>query len=67
MSDKEWEDGDDSALYDEGYNAGYKDSIIKLLEILDSVANQEKVNDLPSSFTLSVVIATMKELLKEAK
>jgi hypothetical protein len=67
MSDKEWEDGDDSALYDEGYSAGYKDSIIKLLEILDSVANQERVNDLPSSFTLSVVIATMKELLKEAK
>jgi len=67
MSDKEWEDGDDSALYDEGYNAGYKDTIIKVIEILDSVASQEKINDLPSSFTMSVVIATMRELLKEAK
>lgn len=23
MSDKEWEDGDDSALYDSGYDSGY--------------------------------------------
>ena len=28
--DKEWEDGDDSALYDEGYDAGYKQAIVDM-------------------------------------
>ena len=27
MSDKEWEDGDDSALYDDGYRAGVRDAV----------------------------------------
>ena len=27
MSDKEWEDGDDSALYDDGYRAGVRDTV----------------------------------------
>ena len=27
MSDKEWEDGDDAALYDDGYRAGVRDAV----------------------------------------
>ena len=27
MSDKEWEDGDDSALFDDGYRAGVRDAV----------------------------------------
>jgi len=26
--DREWQDGDDSALYEEGYDAGYKQAIV---------------------------------------
>jgi hypothetical protein len=27
MSDKEWEDGDDSTLFDDGYRAGVRDAV----------------------------------------
>jgi hypothetical protein len=27
MSDKEWEDGDDAALFDDGYRAGVRDAV----------------------------------------
>jgi hypothetical protein len=57
---QEWEDGDDSALYD----SGYTDGIIKAIEILDSVRAQSEVDRLPSSFTVSVVIATLREIAK---
>jgi hypothetical protein len=56
----EWKDGDDSDLYD----SGYRDGIIKAIEILDSVREQEQVDRLPSSFTVSVVVATLREILK---
>jgi hypothetical protein len=34
MSDKEWEDGDDSALYDSGYNKGYADGAYDAIIII---------------------------------
>ena len=57
---QEWEDGDDSALYD----SGYYDGLIKAVEVLDSVRAQSEVDRLPSSFTVSVVIATLREIAK---
>jgi hypothetical protein len=57
---QEWKDGDDSDLYD----SGYSDGIIKAIEILDSVRAQPEVDRLPSSFTVSVVVATLREILK---
>ena len=32
MSDKEWEDGDDAALYDDGYRAGVWDAVALINE-----------------------------------
>ena len=57
---EEWQDGDDSALYD----SGYYDGLIKAVEVLDSVRAQPEVDRLPSSFTVSVVIATLREIAK---
>ena len=56
--DYEWKDGDDAALYDEGY----LDGITKAITILDSVRLQPEVDRLPSSFTVSVVIATLRKI-----
>jgi hypothetical protein len=61
---QEWEDGDDSAIYDKGYTDGYKDGLIKASEILFSVKEQPQVDRLPSSFTVSVVLGTIREILK---
>jgi 3',5'-cyclic AMP phosphodiesterase CpdA len=57
---QEWKDGDDSALYD----SGYYDGLIKAVEVLDSVRAQPEVDRLPSGFTVSVVIATLREIAK---
>jgi hypothetical protein len=57
---REWQDGDDSALYD----SGYYDGLIKAVEVLDSVRAQPEVDRLPSGFTVSVVIATLREIAK---
>ena len=57
---REWQDGDDSKLYDDGY----KDGLIKASEILFSVREQPEVDRLPSSFTLSVVLGTIRQILK---
>ena len=56
--DYEWRDGDDTALYDEGY----LDGITKAITILDSVRAQPEVDRLPSGFTVSVVIATLRKI-----
>ena len=56
--DYEWKDGDDTAFYDEGY----LDGIAKAITILDSVRAQPEVDRLPSSFTVSVVIATLRKI-----
>jgi hypothetical protein len=57
---REWQDGDDSALYD----SGYYDGLVKAITILDSVRLEKQVDRLPSSFTVSVVIAKLREILK---
>jgi hypothetical protein len=56
--DYEWKDGDDTALYDEGY----LDGITKAITILDNVRRQPEVDRLPSGFTVSVVIATLRKI-----
>ena len=56
--DYEWKDGDDAAIYDEGYLEG----ITKAITILDNVRAQQEVDRLPSSFTVSVVIATLRKI-----
>ena len=58
--DYEWQDGDDSALWDDGYREG----ITKAITILDSVRQQPEVDRLPSGFTVSVVIATLRKVLE---
>ena len=58
--DYEWRDGDDSALWDDGYREG----ITKAITILDSVRQQPEVDRLPSGFTVSVVIATLRKVLE---
>ena len=60
--DYEWQDGDDTALYDEGYDEGYKEGITKAITILDNVRRQPEVDRLPSGFTVSVVIATLRKI-----
>ena len=56
--DYEGQDGDDTALYDEGY----LDGITKAITILDNVRRQPEVDRLPSGFTVSVVIATLRKI-----
>jgi len=58
--DYEWQDGDDGALYEAGYN----DGLIKAIDILNSVREQPEVDRLPSGFTVSVVIATLRKVLE---
>jgi hypothetical protein len=65
--DKEWEDGDDSKLYDDGYSEGYKDGLIRVIDMLNNVVNQERINELPSSFIVSVVIGSIREMIKETE
>ena len=55
-----WEDTHDFLVYEDGY----KDGLIKASEILFSVREQPQVNRLPSSLTLSVVLGTIREILK---
>jgi hypothetical protein len=64
---EEWQDGDDSKLYHSGYSEGYKDGLIKTIEILTNVKEQEQVDRLPSSFTVSVVIGSIREMIKETE
>ena len=58
---QEWKDGDDSALYDSGYDDGVNECI----KILKNIISQPQLNKMPSSFTVSVVIATLEETIRE--
>ena len=58
--DYEWRDGDDTALYEEGYY----DGILKALEIINSVRNTENVERVPFHLTMSAVASTLRELAK---
>ena len=56
--DYEWKDGDDSAIYDEGYYEG----IMKALEIINSVRNTDNVDRVPFHLTMSAVAATLRTI-----
>ena len=62
--DYEWRDGDDTALYDEGYQTGYYDGVIKSIEIINSVRNTPDVDRVPFHLTMSAVVATLREIAK---
>jgi hypothetical protein len=57
---EEWQDGDDSALYSEGYS----DGIIKAIEIIDSIRNTPNVERVPFHLTMSAVASTLREIAK---
>ena len=56
--DYEWVDGDDAALYDQGYYEG----IMKALEIINSVRNTENVERVPFHITMSAVASTLRTI-----
>jgi len=56
--DYEWKDGDDSAIYDEGYYEG----IMKALEIINSVRNTDNVDRVPFHLTMSAVASTLRTI-----
>ena len=56
-SDYVWVDGDDSALYD----AGYEDGINYAINIITNTLDQEKVDMIPSSWLLKVIRHTLQE------
>jgi hypothetical protein len=56
-SDYVWVDGDDSALYD----AGYEDGINYAINIINNTLDQEKVDMIPSSWLLKVIRHTLQE------
>ena len=55
--DYEWQDGDDSALYD----AGYEDGIKKATDIIESCLQQEQLDRVPSSWMLKVIKHTLQQ------
>ena len=57
---REWQDGDDSKLFDEGYYEG----ILKAVEIINSVRNTPNVDRVPFHLTMSAVVATLRETMK---
>jgi hypothetical protein len=63
---REWQDGDDSALWDEGYEEGrqqgYYEGILKAVEIIDSVRNTPNAERVPFHLTMSVVAGTLRTI-----
>jgi len=56
-SDYVWVDGDDSALYD----AGYEDGVNYAINIISNTLDQDKVDMIPSSWLLKVIRHTLQE------
>jgi hypothetical protein len=56
-SDYVWVDGDDTALYD----AGYEDGVNYAINIISNTLDQEKVDMIPSSWLLKVIRHTLQE------
>ena len=56
-SDYVWQDGDDTALYD----AGYEDGVNYAIGVLTSVLEQDKVDSIPASWMLKVIRHTLQE------
>lgn len=51
--DREWQDGDDTALYDQGYN----DGINQAISVIDTILKQpnEALQLMPSEYTLKII------------
>ena len=51
--DREWQDGDDTALYDQGYSDGIKYTV----SVIDTILNQpnEALQLMPSEYTLKII------------
>ena len=56
-SDYVWVDGDDTALYD----AGYEDGVNYAINIINNTLDQDKVDMIPSSWLLKVIRHTLQE------
>ena len=56
-SDYVWQDGDDTALYD----AGYEDGVNYAIEVISNVLAQSNVDNVPSSWLLKVIRHTLQE------
>ena len=41
MTDREWEDGDDTALYDSGYDRGYWQATLDACEYFESLGVED--------------------------
>jgi len=55
--DYEWQDGDDTQLYD----AGYEDGINHAIKVISNVLDQDRVDMIPSSWMLKVIRHTLQE------
>jgi len=56
-SDYVWQDGDDTALYD----AGYEDGVNHAIHVINNVLAQSNVDNVPSSWLLKVIRHTLQE------
>jgi hypothetical protein len=56
-SDYVWQDGDDTALYD----AGYEDGVNYAIKIISGAIDQDKIDMIPSSWMLKVIRHTLQE------
>jgi len=56
-SDYVWQDGDDTALYD----AGYEDGVNYAIGVISNVLAQSNVDNVPSSWLLKVIRHTLQE------
>ena len=54
-SDYVWQDGDDGALYD----AGYEDGVNYAIKVITNVIEQDRVDSIPSSWILKVIRHTL--------
>ena len=55
--DYEWRDGDDTQLYD----AGYEDGVNYAIKVISNVLDQDRVDTIPSSWMLKVIRHTLQE------
>lgn len=68
MIDIEWKDGDDTALYDSGYDEGYQAGKDKAVEFIDMVLEKddEMLSLLPTRWLLSLMKKSILGQLEEA-
>jgi hypothetical protein len=56
---EEWEDGDDTEIY----LSGYRDGLVRAVEIVESAAFQKGIDEVPPSLILPVIIATFRAIV----